>query len=225
MVIRVRTGFDLHQLPRSRSPVLGCLDIQEEQLRHLIIAAHPSPKSFNHAVVESYMSALIERRHRVECRDLYAEKFNPVLSARDLAAVGRRKAAKDIRNEQAAIRRADVLTLISPLWWSGFPAILKGYLDRVFCAGFAYVIKQGEYIPGLAGKKGVIITTTGASTEELESGGRLRALKTIYDEGLMQFCGIEMLRHLYLSGIDLDMSRAEGEKRFASVRRFVGRTF
>ena len=194
-------------------------------MRHLIVAAHPSAKSFNHAVVETYTSALIERRQRVECRDLYAANFNPVLSARDLAAVGRGKAAKDIRTEQAAIRRADVVTLISPLWWSGFPAMLKGYIDRVFCAGFAYVIKRGEYLPGLAGKKGVIITTSVATKEELRSAGTLRAIRTIYDEGLMQFCGIEMLQHLYLSGIDPAMSRVDGEKRLATVRRFVVRTF
>ena len=48
-------------------------------MHHLIIAAHPSTKSFNHAVVETYKSALIERKHRVECRDLYAENFNPVI--------------------------------------------------------------------------------------------------------------------------------------------------
>ena len=194
-------------------------------MRHLVIAVHPNAKSFNHAVVESYTSALIERKHRVECRDLYAANFNPVLSARDLAAIGHGKAAKDVREEQAAIRRADVMTLVSPLWWSGFPAMLKGYLDRVFCAGFAYVIKQGNYLPGLAGKKGVIITTSGASKEELRSSGTLRALKTVYDEGLMQFCGIEILKHLYLGGIDPSLSQTDGEKRLASVRRFVARTF
>ena len=194
-------------------------------MRHLVIAAHPSTKSFNHSVVEAYTSALVERKHRVECRDLYAANFNPVLSARDLAAIGHGKASKDIREEQAAIRRADVVTLISPLWWSGFPAMLKGYLDRVFCEGFAYVIRRGEYLPRLAGKKGVIITTSGASKEELKSGGTLRAIRTIYDVGLMQFCGIEMVQHLYLSGIDPTMSEAEGEKRLASIRRFVRRTF
>ena len=194
-------------------------------MRHLIIAAHPNRKSFNHAVVETYMSALSERGHRVECRDLYANKFNPVLSARDLAGVSRGQVASDVRKEQVAVRRADVLTLISPLWWSGFPAILKGYLDRVFCAGFGYVIKRGEYLPGLAGKKGVIVTTTAASTDELESRGTLRAIRTIYDEGLMQFCGIELLRHLYLSSIGPDMNRTEAEKRLAGVRRFVGHTF
>jgi NAD(P)H dehydrogenase (quinone) len=194
-------------------------------MRHLVIAAHPSTKSFNHAVVETYRSVLMERKHRVECRDLYALKFNPVLSARDLAAVSRRKASRDIQAEQAAIWRADVITLISPLWWSGFPAMLKGYFDRVFCAGFAYVIKGGQYLPRLSGKKGVIITTSGATMEELRSSGTLRALRTIYDQGLMEFCGIEMVRHLYLSGIDPAMSRADGEKRLATVRRFVRRVF
>jgi putative NADPH-quinone reductase len=71
----------------------------------------------------------------------------------------------------------------------------------------------------------VIITTSGANKEELKSGGTLRALRTIYDEGLMQFCGIEMVQHLYLSGIDPIMSKAEGEKRLANIRRFVRRTF
>ena len=194
-------------------------------MRHLVIAAHPSTRSFNHAVVEAYTSELIERGHRVECRDLYAASFNPILSARDLAAVARGKLAKDIKVEQAAIRRANVLTFISPLWWSGFPAMLKGYLDRVFCAGFAYVIKGGDYLPGLSGKKGAIITTSGATAEELKSGGTLRALRTIYDEGLMEFCGIEIVRHLYLSGIDPAMSRADGEQRLETVRRFVRGAF
>ena len=194
-------------------------------MRHLVIAAHPIRKSFNHAVVETYRVALTERGHRVECRDLYAANFNPVMTARDLTAIGRGKRAKDIREEQAAVRQADVLTLVSPLWWSGFPAMLKGYLDRVFCAGFAYVIKQGEYLPGLPGKQGVIITTSGATREELKSSGRLRAFKTIFDEGLMEFCGIDLVQHLYLGGIDPGMSQADGEARLASVRRLVKRNF
>jgi len=71
----------------------------------------------------------------------------------------------------------------------------------------------------------VIITTSGASEDELKSGGTLRALRTIYDEGLMQFSGIELVQHLYLSGIDPNMSQADGEKRLSSVRRFVDRAF
>ena len=103
--------------------------------------------------------------------------------------------------------------------------MLKGYLDRVFSAGFAYVIKGEEYLPGLSGKQGVIITTCGATTEELKGSGTLRALRIIYDQGLLEFCGIEMLRHLYLDGIVPTMSQSEGEQRLETVRRFVRRTF
>jgi len=194
-------------------------------VRHLVVAAHPSTQSFNHAVVKTYIAALRERKHRVECHDLYAAHFNPILSARDLAAIGHCGAAKDVRQEQAAILRADVITLIAPVWWSGFPAMLKGYIDRVFCAGFAYVIKRRDYRPGLVGKKGVIITTSAANRRELKSSGVLRAFRTIYDEGLMQFCGIELVEHLYLDGIYPGMSRTNGEKRLATVRRLVRRNF
>lgn len=161
----------------------------------------------------------------MECRDLYALNFNPVLSARDLVAILHGKTPRDVRAEQAAIRRADVLTLVSPLWWSSFPAMLKGCLDRVFCAGFAYVIKGEEYLPELSGKKGVIVPTCGATTKELKGGGTLRALRIIHDQGLLEFCGTKMVQHLYLDGIAAAMSQSEGERRLETVRRFVRRTF
>ena len=194
-------------------------------MRHLIIAAHPGRNSFNHSVVEAYTAALGERGHKVQVRDLYALGFNPVLSARDLTALSSGRFAKDVRAEQALVAKSDVLTFVAPLWWSGFPAMLKGYIDRVFCAGFAYVVRRGDYRPGLSGKKGVIITTSGATTGELRSGGTLRALRAIQEQGLVEFCGIEMLRHLYLSGIAPGMSRSEGERRLQTVRQFVRRTF
>lgn len=94
--------------------------------------------------------------------------------------------------------------------------MLKGYIDRVFSDG---------YLPALSGKKGVIITTAGATTEELKSAGTLRALRIIHDQGLMELCGIELVRHLFVSGIVPTMSRAEGEQRLETIRRFVRRTF
>ena len=194
-------------------------------MRHLIVAAHPRAKSFNHAVTEAFRAVLVERGHEVAVRDLYAAGFNPVLSARELANIGRHKPPRDVRTEQAAIRRADVLTFIAPIWWSGFPAMLQGYLDRVFSEGFAYIIKRGSYVPGLADKKAAIVNTSGASAQELRSAGTMRALKVIWDEGLIEFCGMEMLGHLYLGGIVPDLSREEGERRLAAVRRFARETF
>jgi NAD(P)H dehydrogenase (quinone) len=188
----------------------------------LIIVAHPRIESFNHSVVEAYTAALEERGHRVECRDLYAMSFNPVLSARDIAAIARGKPTRDIRNELNAIRAAEAVTLASPLWWGDFPAMLKGYIDRVFTAGSAYLNK--DHRPSLSGKRGAIIMTSEASVDELKSSGTLRALK-MHHSGLMEYCGIKSVGQLYLGGIGPAMSRTAAERHLEAVRRFVRRAF
>jgi NAD(P)H dehydrogenase (quinone) len=190
-------------------------------LHHLVIAAHPRAKSFNHAVVEAYTAALSERGHDVACRDLYAQNFDPVLSARDLATMARGRLPRDIRIELNALRAADAVTLIAPLWWSGFPAMLKGYIDRVLTAAVG-ASKDG---PILSGKQGVIITTAEASVAELRQRGTVRALDALYHEGLMDYCGIELLGHLYLGEVAPAMSAAAGAHHLAAVRRFVRRVF
>jgi NAD(P)H dehydrogenase (quinone) len=155
--------------------------------------------------VEAYAAALMQRGHRVACRDLYAMGFNPVLSARDMAAFSRGKLPRDIRIELKAIRAADVITLISPLWWSGFPAMLKGYVDRVFSAASGYAIRGGRQ--SLSGKKAAIIMTSEATVEELKSSG------------------IKIVGHVHLGGIDPMMSRTSGERHLETVCRFVRRAF
>ncbi|HEY7611135.1 MAG TPA: NAD(P)H-dependent oxidoreductase [Alphaproteobacteria bacterium] len=194
-------------------------------MHHLIILAHPRARSFNRSVVAAYTAALEARGHRVACRDLYALGFDPVLSALDMAALARGGRPRDIRAELDALRAADAITLVSPLWWSDVPAMLKGYVDRVFFAGFSDTAKGKGGRPGLAGKKGVIITTAQARRADLKRWGTLRALETVYHEGLMDYCGLELVGHLYLAGIGPRMSRAAGERHLESVRRFVRRAF
>jgi putative NADPH-quinone reductase len=80
-------------------------------------------------------------------------------------------------------------------------------------------------VGSLSGKKGVIIVTAERSVEELNSSGTSRALKTIYDEGLMAYCDIEPVGRLCLGGIEPKMSRASGEQHLEKVRRFVRRKF
>jgi NAD(P)H dehydrogenase (quinone) len=194
-------------------------------MRHLIIIAHPRRGSFNMKLANAYGDELSRRGHEVDLRDLYALRFDPVLSARDLAAALEGRTPRDIGREQAAIRDAQVLTLVAPMWWSSFPAIMKGYIDRVFAEGFAYSMKGGRYRPLLTGKKGVIITTTAASADELAAGGTRRAVKAIQDVGVMEFCGIEMLRHLYFSSIAPGLPKIAAERHIDQVRRFVRRNF
>jgi NAD(P)H dehydrogenase (quinone) len=196
----------------------------EAVLRHLVILAHPGTVSFNRSVVETYIAAVKELGHQAACRDLYTMNFNPVLSARDITALARGTLPRDIGTELNAIRKADVVALVSPLWWRGFPAMLKGYVDRVFTAGCGYLSNGGDGRSNLSGRKGILITTAESSTDELRRSGALRALMTDHRQ-MLKYCGIELMGELYLDKIAATMSRAKGERLLGTVRRFVHHAF
>lgn len=106
-------------------------------MKTLIIYAHPNDKSYNASILETVKENL-SSKHELKILDLYKEKFDPVLRfdtthrRRDLA---HDVAMKDYRD---LITWADQLIFIFPTWWSGMPAILKGFIERVFVTGFAY---------------------------------------------------------------------------------------
>lgn len=124
----------------------------------LIIYAHPNPKSFNAAILKQVQNTL-SKSHNVATLDLYAEGFDPILrfdevnKRRDLAQVS------DMKKYRDRVKAADHLIFIFPIWWSGMPAIMKGFIDRVFVAGFAYSYKKTGLSGHLKGKSARIITT------------------------------------------------------------------
>ena len=127
----------------------------------LIIYAHPNCKSFNNAILKQVESS-IPSTHKVKTIDLYKENFDPVLKfdeenkRRDLAKSPETSKYRDM------IKEADKLIFIFPIWWSGMPAILKGFIDRVFVSGFAYSYKKIGLEGHLKGKSAWIITTMDA---------------------------------------------------------------
>ena len=121
-------------------------------MKHLIISAHPNPQSFNRALVEEVIKATRQAGGETVVRDLYTLDFNPVLSWRELNASMEGIVPAEIKFEQKLITEADLITFIYPLWWMGFPAILKGYLDRVLSYGFAYQ-NENNISVGLLGHK------------------------------------------------------------------------
>ncbi|MFC2471994.1 NAD(P)H-dependent oxidoreductase [Lachnoanaerobaculum gingivalis] len=124
----------------------------------LIIYTHPNCKSFNNAILKQVESS-ISSTHKIKTIDLYKENFDPVLKfdeenkRRDLAKSPETSKYRDM------IKEADKLIFIFPIWWSGMPAILKGFIDRVFLSGFAYSYKKIGLEGHLKGKSAWIITT------------------------------------------------------------------
>ncbi|AZN40180.1 NAD(P)H-dependent oxidoreductase [Paenibacillus albus] len=194
-------------------------------MKHLVVIAHPNPESFNHAIAKRFTSALQEKGHEVAIRDLYGIGFEAVLSMRDFAASRAGDTPSDIRAEQQMISDADVLTWIYPIWWTGLPAILKGYVDRVFAYGYAYKYSEGGDIEKLlVGKKGYSINTHGTPIDIYQSIGMLGALQKTSDTGIFDFCGIETVGHLFFGSVpQVDDDAREGMLK--RVEDEVGRLF
>ena len=123
-------------------------------MRVLIVLAHPEPTSFNAAMAATAVAALEAAGHEVQLSDLHAMAFDPVSDRRNFVTVANPERLDQQREESFAalndgfeqglqiemdkLAWCDLLILQFPLWWLGMPAILKGWIDRVFAAGRAY---------------------------------------------------------------------------------------
>lgn len=168
---------------------------------HLIIYAHPNSTSFNHAILDSVIAA--SQNHTVIVRDLYHLNLDPILTWAEFKQTLQHHYAPEIQQEHRYFQQADRITLIYPLWWMGFPAILKGYLDRVISYGFAYTDGEEKSIGLLQDKQIQQFITLGNSVEEYQQKGYLQAFEHTLGYGLFNFCGIEKVNMHYFGEIGL----------------------
>lgn len=166
----------------------------------LILYANYKYPSFNSAIRDTLGETLNSKGHQVVVRDLYNIHFNPVLSKEDLISIDEEIYPNEITEEQKFIERADVIALVYPIWWSGMPAILKGYIERVFLEGFAFKRDGDKVIPLLTDKKVVIFNTLGNkgffNTQE-----KLTTLSEITEECIFSYCGMKVLHHQYFESV------------------------
>src|SRR5258707_9590992 len=107
-------------------------------VRHAVIVAHPKPDSYTQAMASAYREAGLAGGHEVVFRDLYGMGFDPVLKEAEIPWSPHFAPADDVTAERAVLQDADVFAFFYPIWLNAPPAILKGYLERVFGTGFAY---------------------------------------------------------------------------------------
>lgn len=171
-------------------------------MKQLIIYAHPNPKSLNSQFKDTLTKHLELMGSEVVVRDLYQLDFNPVLSLDDMAGQRAGIVSDDVKQEQEFISWADCITFIHPIWWTGLPAMMKGYIDRVFSYGFAYRYDNGIQKGLLVGKQVVIINTHGKSNAEYEEIGMDTALKLTSDKGIYAYSGLEIKKHFFFDRAD-----------------------
>ncbi|MFI3150508.1 NAD(P)H-dependent oxidoreductase [Streptococcus suis] len=197
----------------------------------LIVFAHPRKESFTHALVARVEQALRKNGIEVTVRDLYALGFDPVLRGEDAIHIKNgqfvRDAAAypaDVQVEMDLIAESDLLVYIFPSWWNGMPAIMKGYVDRVFQHGFAYSFESDEPRQLFSTKKAMFFTPTG---QPQNTDGSLtpidQAMKFLTSDWLFNSNDAQVLGHVfygrvpYLTRDELEVYLQDAEERIQRI--------
>lgn len=176
----------------------------EAKLNILIVYAHPEERSFNAAMRRSAEATLEGLGHELVVSDLYRDHFrawpdpaefrdraNPdhfELMREQARANTTGLLSEDIAREQGRVSWADAILFQFPLWWWSFPAILKGWVDRVLSHGFAY----GER--DLAPRAAMLCLTAETKVERFEGDGAAKLLDHM-QRGTLSYCGLRVLPH------------------------------
>lgn len=194
-------------------------------MKHTLIVAHPRGRSFTASVAAAYRGAVEAMGHVTESRDLYAIGFDPRLKAEEIPGASDFAVQADVAAERALIGDSDVFALFYPLWLNAPPAILKGYLDRVFGFGFAYGGEGHSFNPLLKGRRLICFTSSGAPSEWVEKTGALDAVHTLFDRYFAHLCGLTLLEHVHFGGVTPGASEFFVQARLEDATRAVRRAF
>ena len=173
------------------------------KMRILIILGQPDPESFNHAIASSVYDALRNDGHHVTLHDLYAETFDPLLQVQEIPERGAIPAVIQMHCED--LRSADGIIIVHPNWWGQPPAILKGWVDRVFRPGVAYRFEEGdggESVPiGLLKAEAVVVLNTSNTPEDREQKVFGDPLDTLWRQCIFDLCGVRTFHRRMFSVI------------------------
>lgn len=170
-------------------------------LTHLVILGHPSGHSFNAALAQVYVETVERHGQQAQLRDLYAMGFNPLLSEDERVANNIAMLPADARHELDLAQASDIVTFIYPIWFGAPPAIIMGYVDRVFGAAAKSIDFYTPSRSPFAGKRLVTISTSGASQAWLEDRGIWDSLRKSYDHYLESVAGFARSEHYHADEI------------------------
>ena len=158
------------------------------------VICNPRPGSFNLALSAQARDTLDSLGHTVILHDLYKEKFDPIMDAPELARSFSLDGQVQVYCRELAA--ADGVVIFHPDWWGQPPALLKGWVDRVFRQGVAYDLDGDDYSPKswkplLTGKKGLVFCTSDTGDKEMP-----RTLETLWTQCILGRCGMNAACHV-----------------------------
>ncbi|MEU5366703.1 NAD(P)H-dependent oxidoreductase [Streptomyces sp. NPDC005925] len=212
--------------------------VPQQRKKILVVSAHPEPRSLNAALADFAVAHLRSAGHEVRVSDLYAMKWKATVDADDFPGhapggrldvlAGQERATRegrltaDVLAEQEKVRWSDAVILQFPMWWFSVPAILKGWIDRVFTNGFAY----GPSVPppytegALGGRRALLSATIGARRSAFSDRGIHGDIADVLhplQHGLFWFTGMAPLAPFAVYG-----TVALPEREFAAVTGAYG---
>ena len=196
------------------------------QAKHAIIVAHPSPESFTLSVARLYQQCVESLDAKTVLRDLYRLDFDPTLKDSEIPRPAGFQAGADIAAERALIADADVFAFIYPLWFNAPPAMLVGYIQRVFGMGFGFGPQTGgQNARLLLGRSMISFSSSGAPAEWLRTEGGWSALRKLFDEHVAEVSGMTVLDHRHYGRVLNATPACRLEAHFRDVRSTVERCF
>lgn len=191
-----------------------------------VILAHPDPKSFNHAIAQTAIEALKANGYKVIFHDLYKEKFNPLLPAKEIS--DDTKLPAKIKKHCTEIAATDGIIIVHPNWWGQLPAILKGWVDRVIRPGVAYEFLEGdsgEGVPrGLLKAKAALVYNTSNTKTKREKIVFGDPLETIWKNCIFGLCGVRYF-HRRMFGVIVTSSEDQRKNWLESVAKDINKFF
>jgi len=186
----------------------------------LIIYAHPETPGHCPVILKEVEQW--HKEHSMECEviDLYKIKYDPVLKADEHYTAGNKAVSVQNKEFQQKIKATEKIIIIHPVWWGSYPAILKGFIDRVLTSGFAFNLKplgfMGIAMPirHLKGKKAAVFQTTG-SPKIVSSTFLGNRFKNTLKWETLWFCGIKS------KYFHLDKATTFNEKQALKIKKLV----
>ncbi len=158
-----------------------------------VILGHPKKGSFNHAIADKVIQTLLGNGYKVTFHDLYNENFNPILPWEEIIKGGELDPIVQAHCQE--IVEAEGIIIIHPNWWGQPPAILKGWVDRVFRSRVAYRFVEndkGEVVSkGLLKAKAALVFNTSNTPKEREQNVFGDPLEGLWNKCIFELCGIQ----------------------------------
>lgn len=165
-------------------------------MKTLLVLAHPRRQSLSGAVADAFAEVLARNGHAIEWADLAAEKFDPVVREDDEPDWNdpAKSYSQAVQAEMRRIERNEATVMIFPVYWWSVPALLKGWIDRVWNHGWAYggrnYAHRRAWMIGIAGGEKAVFRKRGYDT----------AMVTQLDIGILDYCGVAERRLEVLYG-------------------------